>query len=91
MNNKLYVGNVSYQVNESSLEQTFSSFGKVKSVKIITDRETGRTKGFAFVEMESDEDAQNCITNLDGKELDGRPLRVNIAQDKKDTKSNGRW
>ena len=82
MNNKLYVGNISFKLDENSLEQAFAEFGSVKSTKIITDRETGRSKGFGFVEMGSDEEAQSCIENLDGKELEGRPLRVNIAKER---------
>ncbi len=80
MNNKLYVGNISFQTDESSLEQAFSAFGNVRSAKIITDRATGRSRGFGFVEMETDDEAQECIRNLDGKELQGRNLRVSVAR-----------
>ena len=82
MNNKLYVGNISYQTDESGLEQAFSEFGTVKSVRIVKDRETGRSKGFGFVEMENESDAQRCIENLDGKEVVGRSIRVNIAKER---------
>ena len=82
MNNKLYVGNISYQTDESSLEQAFAEFGSVKSARVITDRETGRSRGFGFVEMETEEDAQSAIQNLDGKEVDGRTIRVNVAREK---------
>lgn len=82
MSNKLYVGNISWGMNEDSLNEAFSSFGEVKSVKIITDRDTGRSKGFGFVEMANADEAQTVISNLDGKDMDGRPLKVNVAQDK---------
>ena len=82
MNNKLYVGNISYRTDESGLEQTFGEFGPVKSVRVITDRETGRSRGFGFVEMETGEAAQAAIDNLNGKEIDGRTIRVNIARDR---------
>lgn len=82
MDNKLYVGNLSYSVTEEDLSQLFSQFGEVSSTKIITDRETGRSKGFAFVEMQSETDASTCVENLDGQEHWKRQLRVNIAQEK---------
>ncbi len=82
MSNKLYVGNISFQMEENNLEETFAEFGTVNSVKIITDFETGRSKGFGFIEMSSDEEAQACIENLDGKEVGGRQLRVNIAKER---------
>jgi RNA recognition motif-containing protein len=84
MKSKLYVGNVSFQTNENDLENLFSQYGDVNSVKIITDRETGRSRGFAFVEMAGETDAQKAIEGLNGKEAFGRSLRVNIAQEKKD-------
>lgn len=82
MNNKLYVGNISYQMDESGLEKEFANFGTVKSVKIVTDRDSGRSKGFGFVEMETEEDAQKAIESLDGKEMDGRAIRVNVARER---------
>jgi hypothetical protein len=83
MGSKLYVGNLAYGTTEDTLREAFGSDGReVVSVAIITDRETGRPKGFAFIEMGSDTDAQNAISAWDGKELEGRPLRVNEAQDK---------
>ena len=84
MNSKMYVGNVSFQMNEGDLEELFGQFGEVSSVKIITDRETGRSRGFAFVEMSAEEEAKKAIEGLDGKENNGRNLRVNIAQEKTD-------
>lgn len=89
MSNKLYVGNLSFQLEEGVLEKTFSEFGSVKSVKIITDRETRRSKGFGFVEMENEDQAQECVSNLDGKDLDGRPLRVSIAREREDNPRRG--
>ena len=80
MNNKLYVGNISFRTDENSLEQAFSAHGEVRSVKIITNRDDGRSRGFGFVEMETDDAAQDCIKNLDGKELEGRALRVSLAR-----------
>ena len=82
MNNKLYVGNLSFRLEESQLESVFAPFGTVKSVKIITDFETGRSRGFGFVEMETEEEAQASIEKLDGSEFEGRTLRVNIAKEK---------
>ena len=80
MNKKLYVGNISYQMVQNDLTDLFSPCGEVTSVKIITDPATGRSKGFAFVEM-SDEDAANkAIAELDGKEIQGRTLRVSHAK-----------
>ena len=80
MNNKLYVGNISFRTDENALEQAFSAHGEVRSVKIVTNRDDGRSRGFGFVEMETDDGAQDCIKNLDGKELEGRPLRVSLAR-----------
>lgn len=89
MENKLYVGNISFQLQEQQLEEAFADFGTVKSVKIITDRETGRSRGFGFVEMETNEQAQECVSNLDGKSLSGRNIRVNIARDRGDRGGGG--
>lgn len=82
MGRKLYVGNVSFRSTEETLRAAFEQDGrKVERVTIVTDRETGRSRGFAFVEMGADEDAEAAIAALDGQEVDGRPLRVNIAQE----------
>lgn len=83
MTNRLFVGNISYQTQETDLQTEFANYGVVKSVKIITDRESGRSKGFGFIEMESPTDAQAAIENLDGKSIDGRPLRVSEARERK--------
>jgi cold-inducible RNA-binding protein len=80
MSNKIYVGNLSYTTEEHHLENEFAKFGNVISCKLITDRDTGRSKGFAFVEMESAEDAQEAIEKMNGADVDGRNLRVNEAK-----------
>ena len=77
---KLYVGNLSYDTTENELNQLFSQHGQVKSVAVITDRETGRAKGFAFVEFSNDQEAQAAIAALDGKEVGGRTLKVNESR-----------
>ena len=84
LNNKLYVGNMSFKTTESQLEEAFGAFGQVTSVKLITDRETGRPRGFAFVEMATDADAQAAIDGMNGKPLDGRNLTVNVAKPRED-------
>ena len=82
MAKKLYVGNLSYDVTDSALEQLFAPHGTVQSAQVIMDRDTGRSKGFGFVEMGSDQEAQAAITALNGKEVDGRSLTVNEARPK---------
>ena len=83
----IYVGNLSYKMNDNDLEAVFAKFGAVKSAKIIMDKETGRSKGFAFVEMEEASAGNAAIEALNGKETDGRTLRVNEAKPKEDTNS----
>jgi RNA recognition motif-containing protein len=78
--NKLYVGNLSFNSTEDDLTEAFSAHGTVTSVTIVTDRETGRPRGFAFVEMATGAEAQAAIEALDGSELGGRSLRVNVAK-----------
>jgi RNA recognition motif-containing protein len=78
----LYVGNLSYNLSDSELEELFAAHGTVRSAQIIMDRDTGRSKGFGFVEMGSDQEAQAAITALNGKEVDGRTLTVNEARPK---------
>src|SRR5512145_1896267 len=80
MGNKLYVGNLAYSVRDESLQQSFSQFGTVTSAKVMMDRETGRSKGFGFVEMGSDAEAQAAINGMNGQALEGRPLVVNEAR-----------
>jgi RNA recognition motif-containing protein len=82
MANKIYVGNLNYDTQESDLRALFAAHGAVQSVSIITDRDTGRSKGFGFVEMADAAATQAAIAALNGKELDGRTLRVNMAMDR---------
>jgi RNA recognition motif-containing protein len=84
--NKLYVGNLSFQSTEDDVRNAFSAHGTVQTVNLIMDRETGRPRGFAFVEMSSDAEAQAAVKALDGRDLGGRSLKVNIA---KPRESNG--
>ena len=80
MGNKLYVGNLAYSVRDESLHQAFSQFGTVLSAKVMMDRDTGRSKGFGFVEMGSDPEAQAAINGMNGQALDGRAIVVNEAR-----------
>ncbi len=80
MASKLFVGSLSYGVTDDQLQQAFADAGTVVSAKVIVDRETGRSKGFGFVEMSSDEEAQNAIKMLNGKDLDGRAIAVSEAR-----------
>jgi hypothetical protein len=80
MGNKLYVGNLPYQVRDSDLEQAFGQFGQVTSAKVMMERETGRSKGFGFVEMGSDAEAQAAITGMNGQPMGGRSIVVNEAR-----------
>jgi RNA recognition motif-containing protein len=84
METKLYVGNLSYSTAEVDLQAAFSKAGPVKSVSLITDRDTGRSRGFAFVEMESQADAQKAISMLNGTQLGDRALTVNFAKPRED-------
>ncbi len=80
MNNKLHVGQLSYSVDQTELQGLFATIGEVISVKIITDRDSGRSKGFGFVEMASDSDAKIALEKLDGQDLSGRAIKVSIAK-----------
>ena len=80
MSNKLYVGNLSYSVRDDDLQQHFSAYGQVQSAKVMMERDTGRSKGFGFVEMSSPEEAQAAIAGLHGQNFGGRDLTVNIAR-----------
>jgi RNA recognition motif-containing protein len=82
ISNKVFVGNLSFDVTREELIEAFSAAGRVVDAKVPTDRETGRPRGFAFVEFESDEAAQRCIEQLNGRDLKGRPLRVNEAENR---------
>lgn len=88
MGKKLYVGNLAYSVGDSELQQIFEAHGSVQSAQVIMDRDTGRSKGFGFVEMGSDQEAQAAIAALNGKEVEGRALTVNEARPK--TEGGGR-
>lgn len=90
MGKKLYVGNLSYQVSDTDLQTLFESHGTVLSAQVISDRDTGRSKGFGFVEMESDEQAQAAITALNGQDHDGRQLTVNEARPRTERGGGGR-
>jgi RNA recognition motif-containing protein len=83
MNTRIYVGNLNYGTTQESLQGVFAAYGEVTSCRLISDRETGKFRGFAFVEMSTEDAAQSAIKALDGQEVDGRQLRVNLAQDKR--------
>ena len=80
MSSKLYVGNLSYSVRDDDLQQQFSSFGHVQSAKVMMERDTGRSKGFGFVEMSSSQEAEAAIRRMNGQNMGGRDLMVNIAR-----------
>jgi RNA recognition motif-containing protein len=84
MGNKLYVGNLAYSVRDESLQEAFGQFGTVTSAKVMMDRETGRSKGFGFVEMGSDAEAQAAINGMNGQALEGRAIVVNEARPRED-------
>jgi RNA recognition motif-containing protein len=88
MNNRLFVGNLSFSTTEEALSAAFSEFGEVVDVKLMTERETGRSRGFGFVELSTPEAASKAIEQMDGALLDGRPLRVNEAE-KRPERSGG--
>ena len=89
MGKKLYVGNLTYGVTDSTLSQLFQAHGSVQSAQVIMDRDTGRSKGFGFVEMGSDAEAQAAIQALNGKEVEGRALTVNEAKPREDRGGGG--
>src|SRR3954470_13776591 len=89
MGKKLYVGNLSYEVDSSALEQMFAAYGTVQSAQIIADRDTGRSKGFGFVEMGSDQEAEAAVAGLSGKQMGGRSLTVNEAKPREDRGGGG--
>jgi RNA recognition motif-containing protein len=84
MGKKLYVGNLSYDTTDSALQEMFAPHGTVQSAQVIMDRDTGRSKGFGFVEMSSDQEAQNAIKALNNQEVGGRSLTVNEAKPRED-------
>jgi cold-inducible RNA-binding protein len=83
MSNRLYVGNLPFHATHELISQRFVASGEVKGVDVVLDRETGRSRGFAFVEMASPAAAQKAIADLDGKDFEGRPLRVSVAEDRR--------
>lgn len=85
----IYVGNLSYEVTENDLASAFEGFGRVESAKVIKDMYTGKSRGFGFVEMPDDGEAQAAIDNLDGKDLKGRTLKVNKARPRSDGRRGG--
>ncbi len=89
MSTKLYVGNLSFDTTTQDLEAMFGKIGTVESTNIIEDRDTGRSRGFGFVEMSSKEEAQNAISELNGKDMDGRALTVNEAKPREDRGGSG--
>jgi RNA recognition motif-containing protein len=90
MSNRLYVGNLSFNTDEGTLQDAFSRFGDVSEVKVVTDRETGRSRGFAFVTMAEPNAARNAIAQMDGSMVDGRSLRVNEAEERQQRSGGGR-
>ena len=91
MSTKIYVGNLSYEMGEETITSMFEAFGEVTSCKVISDRETGRSKGFAFVEMADSADASSAISGLNGTDQGGRALRVNEARPRESAPSRNRW
>lgn len=89
MGSKLYVGNLTFDMGNADLEELFASHGQVRSAQIIMDRDTGRSKGFGFVEMSGDAEAQAAINALNGREVKGRALTVNEAKPREDRPSGG--
>lgn len=90
MAKRLYVGNLGYDVSSADLERMFTQFGPVRSAEVIMDRATGRSKGFGFVEMDTDEGAKDAISALNGKDSGGRPLTVNEAKPREEHGTGGR-
>ena len=86
----IFVGNLSYSSTEDSIRALFEPFGDIDSVKIITDRDTGRSRGFGFVEMPNDDEARAAIAALDGQDLEGRAIKVNESRPKEDRRGGGR-
>jgi RNA recognition motif-containing protein len=90
MTNNLYVGNLSYDTTEDTLRTLFAEYGEIESVNLITDRYTGRSRGFAFVEMSTEEAAQQAMSGMNGKQVDDREIKVDKAKPKSDSRSSDR-
>jgi len=94
MSSNLYVGNLSFDTREEDLHELFTGYGEVVSAKVIMDRDTGRPRGFGFVEMAQEEDAQKAVESLDGQEFQGRNIKVNVAKPRESRprgRSDNRW
>lgn len=89
MGNKLYVGNLAFSVDSQSLENLFGQHGTVESTKVITDRDTGRSKGFAFVEMSNAQEAEECLKHLNGQSHEGRQLNISEAKPQEPRQNSG--
>lgn len=87
----MYVSNLGFHVQEEELRQLFASFGEVTSARIIKDKNTGRSRGFAFVEMSSDAEAEKAMASLNNKELEGRPLSISVAREKDSSSRRNPW
>ncbi|GAO43181.1 RNA recognition motif domain-containing protein [Flavihumibacter petaseus] len=87
----MYVSNLGYQVQENDLLKLFSQYGEVTSARVITDRETGRSRGFGFVEMSSNEDANKAMAELNSRELDGRAIAISVAREKESRAPRNKW
>jgi RNA recognition motif-containing protein len=87
----MYVSNLSFHTSEDDLKNLFTQFGAVSSAKVIMDRETGKSRGFGFVEMNSDAEAKEAIKNLNNKEIEGRAMSVSVAREKTTRSDNKRW
>ena len=90
MGKKLYVGNLAYSMTDGDLQEIFGPHGSVQSAQVIMDRDTGRSKGFGFVEMRNDQEAEAAIAALNGQDFNGRPLTVNEARPREDRGGGGR-
>jgi RNA recognition motif-containing protein len=90
MTNNLYVGNLSYNTTEDALRTLFAEYGQIESVNLISDRYTGRSRGFAFVEMSTEQAAQQAMSGLDGKQVDEREIKVDKAKPKRDSRESDR-
>ena len=90
MSNNLYVGNLSYDTTEETLRTLFAEYGQIESVNLVTDRYTGRSRGFAFVEMSTEQAAQEAMSGLNGKQVDAREIKVDKAKPKRDSRGKDR-